>query len=137
MTPCMDIFVLALYLGCCVGGFVGGCSGLTTGAVIAAMRGRDALRIIIGALLSAFCGMGVGVVAAIVYAILAAILAQPWGKGFRFAAWLEIPLETAAVVLVCILSAFYASRVVEGTRAWGCEPGRHQTRAAADANNQQ
>ena len=131
MTFSVEFFEEALSLGCPIGGFVGGCSGLTTGAIIVAMRGHD--RLGRKAVLSAFCGVGLGLIVAILYAILAAVFSHSTGKGYSFPEWLDIPLETAAIVAVCVLSSLCAVGVVGSTRLWGHEAGPSPTKAEANA----
>ncbi|MGO8688920.1 MAG: hypothetical protein ACLQLG_04745 [Thermoguttaceae bacterium] len=132
MTFSVEFFEEALSLGCPIGGFVGGCSGLTTGAIIVAMRdcehlGRKAVS-------SAFCGMGLGLFVAVLYAILAAVFSHSTGKGYAFPEWLDIPLETAAIVVVCILSSLCAVGIVGKARRCGHEAGRSQATPEADTN---
>ncbi|MGO9113424.1 MAG: hypothetical protein ACLP9L_29690 [Thermoguttaceae bacterium] len=128
-----NIFQEALFLGCLLGCFVGGCSGLVTGVAIAVMRqGRDR-----GVCLSAICGIAVGVVVATLYAILAAILGTFTGKGYRFEAWLEKPLETAAIVVVCVLSAYCSTLIVTTAQTYDHDVGRPQPRPEFDANTDQ
>jgi hypothetical protein len=135
MTFSVEFFEEALSLGCPVGGFVGGCSGLTTGAIIVAMRGHD--RLGRKAVSSAFCGMGLGLVMAILYATLAAVFSHSTGKGYAFPEWLDIPLETAGIVVVCTLSSLCAVGVVGSARLWGQEAGPSQAKPRADANASQ